>query len=179
MRRRAILESIVDVVLAAWLAAGLGPRWTDAQDATPMTGMTTMPAGAGVKGVVLARIAPPAAPGQELQLFRLELAPGAIIAPHTHPGVIASCVAAGALGFTLLSGTGTVTRAATAATPTAAEPLVPGREVVLAPGDCLTFDATTHAHSGRNAAAGPTVLWEAHLYAAGQPLTTYLGTPAA
>jgi mannose-6-phosphate isomerase-like protein (cupin superfamily) len=148
-----------------------------AQEATPTHSMEAMPPGAvGLKTVVLARIAPAAAPGQELQLVRVEVAPGATVAPHTHPGTIALCLESGAPVFGVAEGTVTMTRAATSATPAAAETLTAGAEIALRPGDCLTFEATDTVHTLRNP-GGPAVIWQAHLYALGQPATTFVGTP--
>jgi quercetin dioxygenase-like cupin family protein len=147
-----------------------------AQEATPTADMTAMPAGAvGLTPRVLARIEPAAAPGHELQLVRVDVAPGATVAPHTHPGTIALCLESGSFDFGIVAGTATVTRAATAATPEAAEHLA-NAETVLAPGDCVTFDASTTVHTLHNT-GGPAVIWQAHLYALGEPATTFLGTP--
>ena len=175
MRRLAVLVAIV-LVVAGFLAYDRIKTSTGAQVATPMAGMAGMPAGAvGLTSVVLARVAPDLAPGQELQLVRVEVAPGATVAAHTHPGTIALCLESGSVVFGVVEGTATVTRAATAATPEAAEPLA-NAETVLQPGDCLTFDAAQTVHTLRNE-GGPAVIWQAQLYALGQPPTTFLGTP--
>jgi mannose-6-phosphate isomerase-like protein (cupin superfamily) len=149
-----------------------------AQEASPMAGMSATPAGAvGLTSRVLARIEPASAAGQELQLVRVEVAPDATVATHTHPGTIALCLESGAPVFGVADGTVTMTRAATAATPEAAETLTAGAEVALQPGDCLTFEATETVHTLRNP-GGPAVIWQAHLYALGEPATTFLATPA-
>ncbi len=173
----------VRAVLLLGLAAGAllvgGARLLTgvAQEATPTHSMADMPAGSvGLKSVVLARVAPAAASGQELQLVRVEVAPGATVAPHTHPGTIVLCLESGSPVFGVVEGTVTLTHAATAATPEAAEPLAAGTETQLLPGDCLTFDATQTVHTLRNP-AGPAVIWQAHLYALGEPATTFLATP--
>lgn len=171
MRRLTVSVLLVGLALA-------GPRSLGgvAQEATPMAGMTDMPAGAvGLTSVVLARIAPAVAPGQELQLVRVEVAPGATVAAHTHPGTIALCLESGEVVFGVVEGAARVTRAATAATPEAAEQLA-GAETVLQPGDCLTFEATETVHTLRNP-GGAAVIWQAQLYTLGQPPTTFLGTP--
>ena len=103
--------------------------------------------------------------------------PGATVAAHTHPGAIALCLESGSVDFGVTQGTATKTRAATAATPGAAETLAAGSETVLEPGDCLTFEATGTVHTLHNP-GGPAVIWQAQLYALGQPPTTFLGTPA-
>ena len=179
MNRHPVRSTFALAAVLALVGAVIGPRALGgvAQEATPMAGMADMPAGAvGLTSVVLARIAPAAAPGQELQLVRVEVAPGATVAPHTHPGTIALCLESGTPVFGVADGTVTMTRAATAATPEAAEQLAAGTETVLEPGDCLTFEATETVHTLRNPNEAA-VIWQAQLYALGQPPTTFLGTP--
>ena len=175
MRRLAIpglLVVLVALALAGSRALGV------AQEATPHAGMAGMPVGnVGLTSVVLARMAPAAAPGQELQLVRVAVAPGATVSAHTHPGAVVLCLESGAPVFGVTEGTVTMTRAATAATPEAAETLAAGAETELQPGDCLAFEATETVHTLRNP-GGPAVIWQAQLYALGEPPTTFLGTPA-
>jgi quercetin dioxygenase-like cupin family protein len=167
---------------AAILLVGLAVTGTHlltgvAQEATPAHSMTDMPPGnVGLKSVVLARISAAAAPGQELQLARVEVASGATVAPHNHPGAIVSCVESGSPLFGVVEGTVTLTHAATAATPEAAENIMAGVEIELQPGDCLTFEANETVHTLRNPGE-PAVIWQAHLYALGEPATTFLATP--
>jgi mannose-6-phosphate isomerase-like protein (cupin superfamily) len=173
MRRFSGPLVLVAVVLVGLTTGGLR---TAAQDASPMAGIADMPAGSvGLTPKVLARVEPATAAGQELQLVRVDVAPGATVAPHTHPGTIALCLESGSFDFGIVEGMATVTRAATAATPEAAEQLADA-ETVLAPGDCVTFDASTTVHTLHNT-GGPAVIWQAHLYALGEPATTFLGTP--
>ena len=163
----------------AGAALGLGGRLGSAiaQEATPMAGMDDMPAGAvGLTSVVLARIAPAAAPEQELQLVRVDVAPGATVSAHTHPGAIALCLESGSVVFGVVEGTVTMTQMATVATPEAAVELAADTETVLQPGDCLSFEASQTVHTLHNP-GGPAVIWQAHLYALGEPPTTFLATP--
>jgi mannose-6-phosphate isomerase-like protein (cupin superfamily) len=174
---RQLAVSILFVGLVGLAFAGVRPLNGLAQESTPMADMAGMPAGSvGLTAKVLARVEPATAPGQELQLVRVDVAPGATVAPHTHPGTIALCLESGSFDFGIVEGTATVTRAATAATPEAAEQLT-GAETVLAPGDCVTFDASKSVHTLRNT-GGPAVIWQAHLYTLGAPATTFLATPA-
>ena len=174
MRRLAV--AVLLVTLVGLPLAGSRALSGLAQEASPMAGMADMPAGAvGLTSRVLARIEPATATGQELQLVRVEVAPDATVATHTHPGTIALCLESGSVVFGVVDGSVTVTRAATAATPEAAEQLA-AAETVLEPGDCLTFDASQTSHTLHNP-GGPAVLWQAQLYAIGEPPTTFLGTP--
>ena len=68
-----------------------------------------------------------------------------------------------------------MTRAATAATPEAAEHLS-AAETPLQPGDGLTFDATQTVHTLHNP-AGRRRSWQAQLHTDGQPPTTFSGMP--
>jgi mannose-6-phosphate isomerase-like protein (cupin superfamily) len=171
MRHLAI--SVLFVGLVGLAVAGVRPLNGLAQEASPMA---DMPAGAvGLTPKVLARVEPATASGQELQLVRVEVAPGATVAPHTHPGTIALCLESGSFDFGIVEGMATVTRADSAATPEAAEQLADA-ETKLEPGDCVTFDASTTVHTLHNS-GGPAVIWQAHLYALGDPATTFLGTP--
>jgi mannose-6-phosphate isomerase-like protein (cupin superfamily) len=167
----------ISVLLVGFILCGIGALRTVAQESTPMGDMD-MPSGAvGLTSKVLAKISPVVAPGQELQLVRVEVAEGATVAAHTHPGTIALCLESGSVIFGVVDGTVTMTQAATAATPEAATQLTANTETVLQPGDCLTFDATQTVHTLRNT-GGPAVIWQAQLYAIGEAPTTFLGTPS-
>src|SRR5680860_257441 len=107
--------------------------------------MSDMPAGnVGLTSVVLARIAPATAPDQELQLARVDVAPGATVSTHTHPGTIVTCLESGSVVFGVAEGTVKLTHADN---PEVAEQVDAGAETVLQPGDCLTFDATQTVHT--------------------------------
>lgn len=140
------------------------------------------PGSVGFQSAILGGIEPAVAPGHRLVLAEVVLEPDAYATSHTHPTAIVVCVQSGALGFSLQHGTATVTRAQGAGTPAAAEPLAVGTEIVLQPRDCVAFDhfAAHTAHTGWNASDGQTVLWEARLFKADEPYTTFLdaqGTP--
>lgn len=171
--------SILVVLVAVIALTGAPSPSGAAQESTPMAGMAGMdlPVGnVGLTSVVLAQIEPPVAPGQLLQLVRVDVESGATVSEHTHPGAIVTCVESGAPIFSVIAGTVTMTQAATAATPEAATELGAGSEIELQPGDCLTFDATQTTHTLRNPGES-VVIWQAHLYAAGEKPTTFLGTP--
>lgn len=169
------------VLLAAFVIAALvSPRLLigAAQDSTPIPGVHDMgdmpPGNVGLTSVVLARVAPATAPDQELQLARVDVAPGATVSAHTHPGAIALCLESGSVVFGVAAGTVTLTHAVD---PEAAEQVDAGAEIVLEPGDCLTFDATETVHTLYNPGEAA-VLWQAHLYDPNEPPTTFLATPA-
>lgn len=177
---RYLVVSFLLVALVIGVFGGARSLSGVAQESTPMADMEdmAMPTGAvGLTSVVLARMEPSVAPDHELQLVRVDVATGATVTAHTHPGAIVLCIESGSPTFGVTQGTATMTQAATVATPEAASQLTAGSETVLQPGDCLTFDATQTVHTLQNPGE-PAVIWQAHLYAAGEPPTTFLGTPA-
>lgn len=145
-----------------------------AQDATPGA-----EAGA-ITSVLLGSVPSTDAPGMNLVLTRVTLAPGAVIPPHVHPGQVIVTVESGTLAFTVV-GEGEVLRAG-AGTPTASEAIAPGTEVMLGPGVWWT-EGSDGAHTARNPGDEPTVLLVAALVAADQPFRLPMdmptGTPSA
>jgi hypothetical protein len=175
--RRSLL--VAGSSVAALVAVGsMLPGLTRADPATPMP-----PGAVGISAAVLGAIDPVAAPGYELQLFRSEWAPGSTINTHNHPGALVSCVESGQLHFEIQTGAASLIRAHGAGTPTAPEAIAPNQPIVYGPGDCVAFDqdAADTVHTAWNDGSAPAVLWEAHLYRAGKPATTFTneqGTPA-
>lgn len=169
MRRTTFFASVLVLVV---LLAG-APHLLGAQQATPAMGTPAAGRAVGVTAEVLGTAKPAAAADQVLRLVRSTWAPGATVDAQTHPGALVSYVESGAHGFTLLEGTAHVTRAVVDGTPGPAEELSPGTEVVLGPGDVLVIDEDA-VHRHRNASEGPTILWEAQLYAADEPAARFM-----
>ena len=117
--------------LAAALAFGRRIGTGAAQEATPS------PDPGGVFGEILGAGLPTSTPGMELVLRRTTIAPGGGIPPHSHPGAIVLVVDSGTWGYTPLGGTIRLTRAAVDGTPTPAEEVPIGTEVILTKGDAL------------------------------------------
>ncbi len=164
------------LVAVAWIAVLLGAVGLSAAARGAQPPPDAAPGSVGFQSAVLGGIDPAVAPGHRLVLAEVVLEPDAYATSHTHPTAIVVCVQAGALGFSLQHGTATVSRAQGAGTPAAAEPLAAGTETVLQPRDCVAFDhfAAHTAHTGWNAAEGPTVLWEARLFKTDEPYTTFV-----
>lgn len=190
--RRSFLS--VSVVLFVALAAyGLAGTRIAAQEATPAAGPNLIvgelaPLGEpfeavpGVDLVFLNEGQPAGAPGQSLVLYRVTLR-GGEVPSHIHPGATLLTVESGMLSWTLQAGTVTVTRPGTAAE----DVTEPGTEIVLNPGEGLSYDADV-VHTARAAGDEPAVLLVASLFAVGQPFITpsdekgtplAMGTPAA
>ncbi len=73
--------------------------------AKPRATVVTTPSAAST---VFATATPPNAPTQQMSLYHVDVPPGAVIAPHQHPGQQLSHLTAGVLTYTVLSGTVTV-----------------------------------------------------------------------
>ena len=130
-----------------------------AQDDNPLAGVTVEQLGA---------VEPSDNPGQALVLLRLTLDPGVVIAEHGHPGAVALYVLSGEFGTTFTAGSGLVTRAASAGTPVPEEPIELNQDLVLTPGDAVSYDQDSH-HIMRNIGSEPLVLLASGILATDQP----------
>jgi hypothetical protein len=169
--RKPVAFALVVVALVCLGAAGTSRFRAVAQDATPPAHGAV-----GVAGKVFGGVEPIVAPGHRLEIYYMEWAPGALVTPHYHPMSYITCVESGALGFTMLTGAVTLTRAGTGEMPESTEQVQPDVEVILEPGDCISVDneANNTIHSARNAGDGVTVAWEADFYPIGQPATVFV-----
>jgi quercetin dioxygenase-like cupin family protein len=152
------------VILALLACLFITPVAGDAQQVTGVPVPTRVTQTNGVTREVLGDGTPLAAPGQTLSLVRYTFAPGAVIAPHTHPGEQAATVVSGTLGYTVLCGHADVVRASVDGAPQVRERLNAGPEVIFQPGDSFT-EIEGIVHFGRNAGSGPLVLLVASLFA--------------
>jgi hypothetical protein len=107
----------------------------------------------------------------ELILRRTTIAPGGGLPPHSHPGSLLLVVDAGTWGYTALGGTIQLTRAAVDGTPTPAEAVPMGTEVILTKGDALFVEDPQDEI--RNAGEEDVVLLIAGLTPVGEPFTTF------
>ncbi len=164
-RRNVVVRLGGGALAALLLAAAQSPLHLAAQDATPAAvGVTAQAMGVGQ---------PTTAPGLELSLRRVTIAPDGSIPAHSHPGALVIFVEAGTFGYTSLGGTAHLTRAAAeGATPTATEAMPIGTEVLLNPGDWLfTEDPQDDV---RNAGEDDVIVLVAGLTQVGEPFTTFL-----
>ncbi|CAA9524381.1 MAG: hypothetical protein AVDCRST_MAG73-377 [uncultured Thermomicrobiales bacterium] len=102
----------------------------------------------------------------------MTIAPGGRLPAHSHPGALVIFVEAGTWGYTALGGTAELTRAAVGGTPTPAEALPMGTEVILNPGDWLFVEDPQD--DIRNAGEDEVVLWSAGLTRVGEPFTAFM-----
>ena len=167
-RRDVVVRVGGGALTALLLAVTQSPLGLAAQDASPTSsqaavGVTAQPMGVGQ---------PAAAPGLELSLRRITIAPGGSIPAHSHPGALVIFVEAGTWGYTSLGGTIQLTRAAAVGTPAPTETMPEGTEVILTAGDWLFVEDPQD--DVRNAGEDDVVLLVAGLTHVGEPFTTFL-----
>jgi quercetin dioxygenase-like cupin family protein len=165
VRRIPVVLSIVVVLLLGGLKLQLQPG-VFAQDATPAAGPV------GVTAELLGSGETTAAPGHELSLRRVSIAPGGGIPAHTHPGALVIYLESGTWGYTALSEGTQLTRAATNGTPGPTEEMAVGEEIILNAGDWLYVEDPSD--DIRNAGDEPVVLFIAGLTRVGEPFTTIM-----
>jgi quercetin dioxygenase-like cupin family protein len=163
MRRVWLVVSII-MLLSAGFMSSLGTR---AQDATPAAAGPV-----GVTAELLGSGETSSAPGHELSLRRITIAPGGGIPAHTHPGALVIYLESGTWGYIALDEGTQLTRAAVDGTPGPAEEMAVGEEIILNAGDWIYVEDP--ADDIRNAGEEPVVLWVAGLTRAGEPFTTIM-----
>ena len=140
-----------------------------AQEATPGP-ITAIELAPGVTAEVFAGAPSDRAPGQTVYLARFVFQPGAEIFPHSHPGSVVLGVASGSFGWTLLKGTAHVVHgAATGATGPIEDITEPGTEVILQPGDAISYEDDV-VHTARGAGDEAAVVLGTLVLKTGEPL---------
>lgn len=168
LSRRDVVVRLGGGGLTALVLAATRSQTAPAQEATypPTTGAV------GVFMQVMGSGQPMTAPGLELTLRRTTLVLGGRLLAHSHPGALVIFVEAGQFGYTHLGGEVRMTRTAADGTPSPAEGMPAGEEVILHPGDWLfVHDPQDDI---RNAGDEDVVLLVAGLTRAGEPFTTFL-----
>jgi quercetin dioxygenase-like cupin family protein len=151
-----IARALTCVALAAALAvSGTGSALAD--NSTTRNGVTT---------TALAETAPENAPGQQLYLLEVRIAPGAKLDTHFHQGTRIASVRSGMLTFTIVSGTVNVTRAKGKT-----EQVGGPATIRLRPGDAIT-ETESLVHLGANRGEKPVVVVVAQLLPQGAPTAT-------
>jgi quercetin dioxygenase-like cupin family protein len=170
---RSIRSAIGQIIVAlALVAAGVVTATAESAAAPPEPQPVTLPCATDMSVQMLGAAQPADAEGQALVLVRAFFGVGGGIGPHTHPGTLVVSVESGSFGVTLEEESDmemTVMRSGDAGTPAAAEPLSPGQEAVLNPGDW--FIETGMIHSARTVGDEPVTVTFTGLVAAGQPVT--------
>lgn len=172
MRRSLHVLFAVLVIATSLLAVA-----AESRAAPPEPQPITLPCTTNASAQLLGNALPATAEGQALVLVRIVVDPGGSFGAHTHPGTLVASIESGALGLTLTEeGKMTVMRSGEAGTPAVEEPLTPGQEVELGPGDW--FVESSIAHSARAIGGEPVMVILSGLIEAGQPLAQCVeGTP--
>jgi hypothetical protein len=143
---------------------------------TSATAQTTTTTGSssntGITRADLGSALPANAPGQQLYLQRVTIAPGAKLPEHFHQGTQVARILGGVLTYDIASGIATVTRA-DGTTETVDAPAT----VKLRKGDGLV-ETQGLVHHGSNGGKVPVVIEIASLLQAGAPLSTPVGQSA-
>ncbi len=126
----------------------------------------------GITRQALGEAAPANAPGQELYLQRVTIAPGAKLVEHFHQGTQVARVESGVLTYDIASGSATVVHA-NGKSETVAAP----KTVKLRPRESLV-ETQGLVHHGSNAGKKPVVIELAALLQQGAPLATPVGEGA-
>jgi quercetin dioxygenase-like cupin family protein len=148
-----------------------------AQETTPAAGGQPADPFAGVTLEPVGSITPNVAPDHALSIIRITMEPGAEIPAHHHPGAVILVVEEGTFGTTMVVGEGQITRANAAGTPPPTEAVSAGDDVIMQPGDVLTYEGAVHTMG--NAGDEPLVLLAAVLLATDQPAFMFvMGTPS-
>jgi quercetin dioxygenase-like cupin family protein len=151
----------LSIVAAATLGLAGCSDDIDGADGADSTGSTEP-----VQRVQLGQTTPANAPGQQLYLQRVIIAPGAQLAQHFHEGTQVAYVESGTLTYNIVSGSVDVTDS-TGATSTATGPTV----IELTPGSWLV-ESDQVTHYGANAGDEPVVILLTALLADGAPMAT-------
>jgi hypothetical protein len=162
---------------AVALVLGLvGVTTAAAADTTTTTGAststTTSSSSNGITRTELGKAQPANAPGQELYLQRVTIAPGAKLAEHFHQGTQVARVIAGVLTYDVVSGQALVTHV-NGTSETVDAPAT----IKLRRGESLV-ETQGLVHYGSNAGKRPVVIELAALLQAGAPLATPVGQGA-
>lgn len=168
-RRRSIMFAPVALALTSAI-----PLSAFAQESTPAASgspaIAVIDLSPGVTAEVFAGVPSDRAPGQTVYVARFVFQPGAEIFPHGHPGTTVLGVQSGSFGWTLVEGTARVIRGAAAGATEPTEVLTePGADVVLEPGDAITYEDDV-IHTARGAGDEDAVVLGTLVLTAGQPL---------
>jgi quercetin dioxygenase-like cupin family protein len=167
MARFASRIGLFAMTLALLAAVGVAPL--DAQEATPPAAISVVDLAPGVTAEIFVGAPSDRAPDQTVYLARFVFQPGAEIFPHGHPGTTVLGVASGSFGWTLVEGTAHVVRGAAAGGTEVEDITEPGTEVILEPGDAISYEDDV-VHTARGAGDEPAVVFGTLVLTSGEPL---------
>lgn len=160
-----VASSLVAVSLVAGVTLGLSACSDELQSTGPDSAETEP-----IRRDQLGQAAPQNAPGQQLYLQRVTIAPGAQLAPHFHEGTQVAYVESGTLTYDIISGTVEVTG------PDGSSTSATGPEVIEITAGSWLVETDTVTHYGANSSAEPVVILLTALLADGAPFATPTGS---
>jgi hypothetical protein len=166
---RSMKRAFVALVLLGVVVTGTSAT---AQTTTTTSTTTGSSGNTGITRADLGSALPANAPGQQLYLQRVTVAPGAKLPEHFHQGTQVARILGGVLTYDIASGTATLTHA-NGKTETVDAPAT----VKLRKGDGLV-ETQGLVHHGSNGGKVPVVIELASLLQAGAPLSTPVGQSA-
>ncbi len=112
---------------------------------------------------------PANAPGANLQLVRVIIPPGGVIAKHTHPGMQIILIESGSIAYTVVKGSIKIRRAPQSdGTPGATEIVEAGQTVAISEGDSF-IETRGMVHAVVNDSTTPAVILASSLFPRNQP----------
>ncbi len=148
MRRALVIIGVVTALTLSFVACE-----SDSGAYDPATDPTTGTTLAVQKTTLDAMVDPPGAPGRTLTLMRYDIAPGAKLSPHIHPGLQMAHIDSGTLTYTVVSGTAQVRRSGSEVD----EPVTGPITVDLEAGDAV-IELGDMVHFGENLGVEPVII---------------------
>jgi quercetin dioxygenase-like cupin family protein len=176
--RQGLTLALAISLTSATLISPSSPIAASAQESTPAVAEQPPDPFAGVTLEPLGSIAPSVASDYGLSFIRIIMEPGAEIPAHHHPGAVVLYIQDGMFSSTFSAGEGQITQASHDGTPSPTEPVAAGDELLMEPGDVLTYEGAVHTMG--NPGNEPLVLLATVLLDADQPAFIFamdMGTP--
>ena len=145
-----------------------------AASTAPTSSSPVAPGPVVAKATIYASATPPNAPTQQMTLYHVDVPPGAVIAPHQHPGQQVSHVTAGTLTYTVIAGTVTVVDPPVDGKPGASREVAAPATISVTSGQSLTEPAG-EIHQATNTGTAVVSIDIAILVPLGSPLSVPAG----
>jgi quercetin dioxygenase-like cupin family protein len=170
MRRSPLVLTLI--LGMAFILAGARAPQLAAQESTPMPGeaaLAPIELAPGITAEVFAAAPSARAEGQTVYLARFRFEPGSEIFPHSHPGTTVLGVDVGTFSWTLQEGTAHVVRGAGSGGTEVEDVTEPGTEVILEPGDAISYEDDV-VHTAGNPGDETVIVFGTFVLETGQPL---------
>jgi quercetin dioxygenase-like cupin family protein len=165
------------LTLVLWVVLAIVVAATQGKGDSAGSVLATPASGKGLSRIVLVGATPAAAPDKSLQLSQITIEPGTKLPLHEHPGTQLASIVSGELHYFVVTGEVQVQRGAADGSPDSVETLAAGENTILKPGDAVIEREGVH-HYAENQGSEPVVILTASLFAADQPASIPIATPA-